>query len=262
MFFDSAPLRARLSARLRAALIHLVATAIVAIISAILVFYVWYPSPFEQLSAGTELFRLIVVCDLVLGPFLTLIVFNEKKTRSTLIRDLIVICSVQLLALLYGMWTMFVVRPIYVSFEKDSFRVVHANEVFDRSRIDQWESTLRYPLTGPQLISLRPFKDQKELFSVSDDEIGAGIKLSFRPELWQAYEADRLGILIASKPVEELLATKPRFANQVKAAIQQTQFQAKDIRYLPIVSREKYWTVFLKNDSAEIVRYVNLDTYD
>jgi hypothetical protein len=253
---------ANLPLRFKAAFAHLTATAAIALISAILVFYIWYPSPFEQLSGGAELFRLIIVCDVVLGPLLTLIVFDRKKSRSTLIRDLMVICTIQLIALLYGVWTMFVARPVYVSFEKDSFRVVHANEVFDRQRLDQWNSTLGYPLSGPRLISLRPFKDQKEFFAVSSDEIEADIKLSFRPELWQTYETDQLGVILASKPVDELLARKPSLAYQVQAAIRQTQFQAKDIRYLPIVSREKYWTVLLKNDSAQILGYINLDTFD
>ncbi len=251
-----------LPVRLKAALTHLAATAAVALVSAMLVFYVWYPSPFEQLSGGADLFKLIVICDIVLGPLLTLIVFNPKKSRYSLIRDLAVICSIQLVALLYGMWAVFIARPIYVSFEKDSFRVVHANEVVDRQRPDQWDSTLSYSLTGPKPISLRPFKDQKEFFAVSDDEIGAGIKLSFRPELWQPYEADRLGMILASKPLVQLIATKPHLADQVQAAVKQTQIQAKDILYLSIVSRDKYWTVFLKNDSAEIVGYMNLDTYD
>jgi hypothetical protein len=253
---------AGLHARLRAALTHLAATAAVALVSATLVFYVWYPSPFEQISGGADLFKLIVLCDIVLGPLLTLIIFNPKKSRSTLIRDLSVICSVQLVALLYGVWAMFIARPVYVSFEKDSFRVVHANEVVNRQRPDQWDSTLSYPLAGPKPISLRPFKDQKELFAVSDDEINAGIKLSFRSELWQPYDADHLGIILASKPIAELLARKPDMANQLQVAIKQTQFQTNDIRYLPIVSRDKYWTVLLKNDSAEILSYVNLDTYD
>jgi hypothetical protein len=248
--------------RFKAALAHLVASAIIALISAILVFWMWYPSPFEQLSGGADLFKLIVACDIVLGPLLTLIIFNTKKSKSMLVRDLMVIFSIQLLALLYGMWTMFAARPVYVSFEKDSFRVVHANEVVDRPRTDQWDSTLRYPLAGPEFISLRPFKDQNEFLAVSSDEIGAGIKLSFRSELWQPYEADRLGVILASKPIVELLARKPSMANQIQVAIEQTRFQAADIRYLPIVSREKYWTVFLKNDSAKILSYVNIDTYD
>lgn len=251
-----------LPVRFKAALTHLAVTVAVALISAMLVFYVWYPSPFEQLSGGADLFKLIVICDIVLGPLLTLIIFNSKKSRPALIRDLAVICSVQLVALVYGLWAMFIARPVYVSFEKDSFRVVHANEVVNRQRPDQWDSTLSYPLTGPQFISLRPFKDRKEFFAVSDDEIGAGIKLSFRPELWQSYEADRLGIVLASKPLAQLLASKPSLVHQVQAAVEKTQVQAKDILYLPIVSREKYWTALLKNNSAEIISYVNLDTYD
>jgi hypothetical protein len=252
----------RLPRRLKAASAHLAVTLAIALISAVLVFYIWYPSPFEQLSGGAALFLLIVACDIVLGPLLTLVIFDPKKSRKTLIRDLAAICSIQLLALLYGLWTMFIARPIFVSFEKDSFRVVHANEVIDRQRMDQWDSALSYSLTGPKVISLRPFKDQKEFLAVSSDEIDAGIHLSFRPELWQPYEADRLSVVLASKPVEELLVRKPGIANQVRAAIEQTNVQAKDIRYLPVVSREKYWTVLLKNDSAQILSYVNLDTYD
>jgi hypothetical protein len=249
--------------RIQAALTHLSATTAIAIVSALLVFFVWYPAPFEKLSGGAGLFLLIVACDIVLGPLLTLIVFEtKKKSRKALVRDLACICTIQVIALVYGIWTMFVARPVFVSFEKDSFRVVHANEVFDRNRIDQWDSTLSYPLSGPTVISLRPFKDQNELFAVSEDEIGAGIHLSFRPELWQTYEADQLGVILASKPVERLLASKPHFEHKVLDAVKKTQFQVKDIRYLPIVSKEKYWTILLKNDTAQVLGYIDIDTYD
>jgi len=61
--------------------------------------------------------------DVILGPLITLTVFNRSKPRSELVRDLTVVGLIQLAALGYGLWTVFVARPVHLVFEYDRFRV-------------------------------------------------------------------------------------------------------------------------------------------
>jgi hypothetical protein len=110
---------------------HFVLSAAVAALAAALVFGVWYPYPYREISGGRELFFIIVAVDVVMGPLLTFAVFNRKKPMKELKRDLGIIVLLQVAALGYGLWTVFISRPVLLVHEYDRFRVVHAIEVDD-----------------------------------------------------------------------------------------------------------------------------------
>ena len=94
-----------LMVRTRASAIHLVASTVVAALAGALVFFLWYPLPFREIAGGRELFLLLVAIDVVLGPLITLAVFNPRKPRTELVRDLSVVVLLQLAALAYGLHT-------------------------------------------------------------------------------------------------------------------------------------------------------------
>ncbi len=58
--------------RLRASAIHFSLSLVVAALSAVLVFGLWYPYPYREISGGRELFLLVVTVDVILGPLITL----------------------------------------------------------------------------------------------------------------------------------------------------------------------------------------------
>ena len=190
-----------LKTRVFAAGVHLLASLVVAFIAAYVVFGLWYPAPYDVLSGGKELFWLVVGVDVILGPFITFLVFNQKKRRRELFLDLAVVALIQLGALGYGLWTVFVARPVYLVFEYSRFSIVHAVDI-DPKRLGNAPESLRViPLGGPQLIALRPFKDANEQFdatveALDGDELGAlgalPITLEVNGERRQASTLDQL----------------------------------------------------------------------
>ena len=91
----------------------------------------WYHWPGWYLTAVGRI--LIIVCsvDLVLGPTLTLIIANPKKPRRTLARDIAIIASVQLVALIYGAATLWQGRPLYYTFSANRLETVQASDLND-----------------------------------------------------------------------------------------------------------------------------------
>ena len=79
--------------RARAALVHFALSLVVAAAGALLVFVVWYPTPFREISGGRELFLLVVSVDVVLGPVITLAIFDRRKPWVELRRDLVVVVA-------------------------------------------------------------------------------------------------------------------------------------------------------------------------
>jgi hypothetical protein len=71
--------------KLVATAIHFGATLVLGAIAAALIFLVWYPAPFQKMVGGTELFMLVVGCDLALGPLMSLVIYNSRKSRRELL---------------------------------------------------------------------------------------------------------------------------------------------------------------------------------
>ena len=112
--------------RVRAALIHLAGSILVAALAATLVFTLWYPWPYRIVSGGSELFALLVSVDVVLGPLITLAIFDRRKPWVSLRRDLCVVVLLQVIALGYGLHTTFIARPVVLALEGDRFRAVQS----------------------------------------------------------------------------------------------------------------------------------------
>ena len=64
--------------------IHFLVTLLLAACAAALIFLVWFPDPLQTMIGGTELFMLVVGCDLALGPLISLVIYNSRKSRREL----------------------------------------------------------------------------------------------------------------------------------------------------------------------------------
>jgi hypothetical protein len=246
--------------RLKASALHLGLSLCIAALAALLVFAVWYPNPYREISGGRELFLLLVAVDVVLGPLITLAVFNRSKPRKELRRDLAVVGLIQLAALGYGLWTVAVARPVHMVFEYKNFRVVHAIDVPPELLSQTPDGINALPLTGPTLLGLRPFKDSKESMDATMAAL-QGLSLSSRPDLWQPYEKSVPEVLKVAKPVSEL---KARFADQaveIDRVLVKAGRNSQNTVYVPMAGRKSFWTAFVDASTAQVVATMPLDSF-
>jgi hypothetical protein len=249
------------SSRLSAAGIHLMLSLAVAAAAAGLVFGIWYPYPYREISGGRELFSIVMAVDVVLGPLLTLTVFNRNKPTRELRRDLTMIGLLQLAALVYGLWTVSVARPVHLVFEMDRLRVVHAIEVPEEELAQAPPGLQRLPWTGPTLLSMRPFLNDREKVDMTVVAMG-GVPLGARPALWQDYASAGPQIRAAAKPLSELKARFPTQAAMLDAALKAAPAaSAATLGYLPMASRDKYWTAVLDLNTTEVTAFVPIDSF-
>lgn len=246
--------------RLHASGIHLGVSLCIAALAAAVVFGWWYPYPYREISGGRSLFVLVVSVDVVMGPLITLVIFNLAKPRRELVTDFIVVGLLQLAALSYGMWTVFVARPVHLVFEYSRMAVVHAIDV-DPALLSKAPRELqKLPMTGPTVIALRPFKNAAEQIDATIAAMG-GAPLPARSDLWQPYSDSVADVLKEAKPAEEL---STRFTSQtslINRAIEGTGKAVAHLRYLPLISRNDAWTVLLDATTAEPVGFIPLDSF-
>lgn len=237
--------------RLRAAGLHLAASAIVVGAVATLVFGVWYPGPLRDLSGGLTLFLILAGVDVTLGPLLTAVVFNPAKSLRELRIDLAVIVVVQLCALGYGVWTMAVARPVLLAFEVDLFRVVTAVDVVDEQLPEAPQTLRTLPWTGPRLIATaRPDGTR----TVEATMLGmSGIHLAMQPRYWVPFEGQRSDVVARSRPLGDLPeALRRRVPDDLQLWPGASLPPSAELRWLPVLSLRSSRTLFVDHKGQPV----------
>lgn len=246
--------------RLRASAIHLGISLSIAALAALLVFGIWYPYPYREISGGRELFLIVVAVDVILGPLITLAVFNRKKPWTELRMDLALVGLIQLSALAYGLWTVAIARPVHLVFEIDRFRVVHAVDVEPELLNRAPRDINAMPWTGPTLLSVRAFKDSNESAEATMAAL-QGVNIGSRPDLWQSYATGVADVLKVAKPVTELKVRFPDKAAEMDRLLQAASQSPQSLLYVPMAGRKDFWTVFVEPVTAKVVATMPLDSF-
>jgi hypothetical protein len=245
---------------LQAAGVHLAISAAIAAASAALVFWLWYPWPYAVLAGGKELFVLLVTVDVVIGPALTLAVYDRSKLRSVLWRDLSSIALMQMAALAYGLYSVHAARPVYLAFEGNRFRVVSASELDPATLKEARYGFDRLPQSGPVTIGVRLAQPEDADYLQSVRLSMEGLHPSLRPSRWQPYDAHRAEVVAVSKPLGELRQRKVDPLARIEEAVTRARLPAPDLAYLPLQSRtHSDWVVLVDRRSADVRALANVD---
>ncbi|MCP1172431.1 MAG: TfpX/TfpZ family type IV pilin accessory protein [Ralstonia sp.] len=253
----------RIRSAIKAASVHLSLSVLVAVGVAVIVLGVWFPYPFRALSGGQHLFWIIVGVDVVCGPLLTSVLFSPAKSHRELTSDLSMVAAVQLAALLYGVHSVSLARPVVVAFEADRLVTVSAAEI-NVGDLPQASPALRaLSWTGPVLVGTRAPKDGNETLKSIDMSI-QGIGPSARPGWWQSYEKSRPVVQQRMKQLGELRSkVGPNGRAIVDDAAKKTGLPVDQLYYLPLVSQKQLDTWIALLDAHGTVKgYAPIDGFE
>lgn len=246
--------------RFRAAGLHLLVSACVAALVALLVFRFWYPSPYGAMAGGLTLFAILVGVDMVLGPMLTAVIASPTKPRAELVRDIAVIALVQATAFGYGVYTLALARPAYIVFEVDRLRVVAAADLEPAELAKGPEALRSLPWTGPKFIATVPPTDSAGLF----DSVGRslnGVDLAMQPDHWVEYASANAAVLKAARPVAALLQKYPQLESTVRDSAAAAGLPAEALRFLPLTSQRASWVALLAAPDMRVVGFAPVDGF-
>mgnify|MGYP003384721218 CR=1 FL=1 len=178
---------------------HVLGSAIVLLLVFALVRWIWFPGSLFVASRGINLLGIIIPVDLVLGPLITLIIFNPlKKSLSVLKRDLTLIFLVQIGFLLYGVFMIYSARPVYMALVDKQFFVVTANEIEPNAQQKAKNPHFQQqPKFGPELVSIQLPDDKNLREDLSFANAAFGVGAQNLPEYYVPYEK-RQGLAAAS----------------------------------------------------------------
>ncbi len=223
----------------------------------ILLFFrvVWFPGPFGKLSGANELVVLVLSVDVVIGPILTLVIYNQAKSTHEKTLDFAVIALLQVAALSYGLWTAHQATPRFLVLEVDRFKLINNHDLRGVDLSVATPRVLEKSRTGIALVGVRKPKDAQENAKVLFESLQGGRDLAERPDFYVPWAdvsvAERLA---RARPVMHLLRHDPTLLPQVMAMLSAAKSEVSGVYFLPLMA-QKEWTVIL-NESGELLGYV------
>jgi hypothetical protein len=248
-----------------AASTHLAVCVAIAALVGFLVFGLWYPYPYRELSGGRELFMLVVAVDVVCGPLLTLVLFNPKKSKKELCLDIGLVIAVQLSALGYGLWSVAHARPVWLALEGNRFRVVSVPDI-DAQQLPEAAAPLQHlPWTGPKVIGVRLAKGGDPDYLQSIEMAMKGVPPAFRPERWVDFDTQRSDLVQQAKPLADLsnqLKSKNNSKSEQKLQwfVSTSKRPIDAFKFLPLAYGEASdWIVVIDAETGEPQAYLPID---
>jgi len=89
----------------------------------------WYRWPGWYVTNFVHVMTILLSVDVTMGPLFTLLVANPQKPRRVLARDIAVIVTLQLAALVYGVSTLWSGRPLYYAYSTRELEAVAASQI-------------------------------------------------------------------------------------------------------------------------------------
>lgn len=241
-------------ARLKAFLLHLAASAFIALLALLLVFRLWYPAPLHEALGVTHIFLLLLLVDMILGPLLTLLVY--KVGKKTLIMDLAVIACLQMAALGYGLWTVAEGRPAWIVYNTDRFDVVTVVDIDTRQLAEAQAQYRNAPWTGPRWAAAASPDDIEQRNSILFEATLGGSDIAQRPNLYRQLTEMTQAIQQRAQPLDKL--TDFNDAKAVRVALHNWPDAAA---WVPLMARVKPMVVLLGENKSDVIAIVDLNPW-
>ncbi|MBF0188553.1 MAG: hypothetical protein HQL50_11585 [Magnetococcales bacterium] len=234
--------------------IHLLLSIAVVSLLFILVFYVWYPTPFMASEGTIDVVYLLIAVDVVLGPVLTLVVFNKKK--KSLAWDLAVIAVIQLTAFSYGAQVLFTERPLFLAFAGDRFVVVAASSI-DLDQLSHPELQSR-PLIGPETVFVRIPQDRALRSQVLTEVMQGGKDYEKRPEYFEPITPMLKKIAASGTAADRALQRDPQLGEVLAPILNVAEnTMPGDIRLLAMKGGHRDMTVAMHQQDGTLLGIID-----
>jgi hypothetical protein len=211
--------------RLKAFLLHLLSSAMVLTLILGALYFGWYRWPGWYLTDVTHVILVMVGVDVVLGPTLTLIIANQKKSRRELARDIGMIVVVQICALTYGSVSLWNGRPLYYAFSENVLQLVQA---YDISAKEAALGRQQNPALAPYWYSLPRWiwaplpEDPDERAKIFEAAISGGDDVISMPRYFKLWEEGIPYLKSQLKKVDDVAyfakSEKKKLKDKMKAA--------------------------------------------
>jgi hypothetical protein len=237
--------------RARAGAVHFLASFAVAMLVTIPLVFLLYPSPFFQAAGGLHLLAILLGVDTVIGPLLTILVYNRAK--KSLKSDLSIIVVLQVVALIYGLYATIQSRPVFMTYVVDRYEMVSYADV-DVQELKKGPLALQHIRWGhPQLAYAEQPTDtqERELLMFSAMQ---GVDLNRLFRYYKPAELAKPQIIERAKRIEDLY----QFNDRMKVDNLLAKHRSQPLAFVPMQGIKRDLTALVNRTTGELIEVIDL----
>jgi hypothetical protein len=171
-----------------------------------------------------------------------------------LVRDYLIVGSIQFFALLYGLYTVALSRPVFLVFVKDRIEVVVAADLEKGDILDAKDRSFKsLPLFGPRFVCTESPVDPKEKSDLLMSALN-GKDIQLLPKYYR--DCHQNEVFANAKSREVLLSKTPTVKNELPPELHGDSF-----RWLPVATRYNFWIAVFNKSNQYQPFYFNIDPY-
>lgn len=235
--------------RLKAAGIHMAISLAIFAVALYLILVQWYPDFHFTVDGGWRGVRIMAGVDLVLGPLLTLVIFNPFKARKLIAFDLGCIAVAQLAALAWGFYAVHSQRPVAVSYYEGAFLSVTAAPLAIEKEPADYAN--QFSDRRPPLVYVAEPKDDQEEARAAMQELFGQVGFHEDPFFFRRFDENwQAGIKPHGLTAAARAKDRPAFGAAVKAFVAEHGGQVDDYLYFPYEGHDGSCTLAFRPDGT------------
>lgn len=244
-----------MKSRLMASGIHLLISAVVISVFMLVVYFIWYPYPYYRIHSTIDVVKITLGVDLVLGPLITLLIFNTQKPRTVLARDISVIILFQISALLWGIHVTHKMHPLFLVFQQKTFYSVIKQDI-DMDRLSKNVSAPGF-FQRPKMVYMEPMetKDKVRVFLGMLNKDGRD--MMFQASLYKPFSDNNIEDVLAQALDKSRWLNQPVQQKKIDTFLGLHGGVAEDYAFYPIVSGDYKGTLVFKRSDFSIIGLID-----
>ncbi|AUZ05093.2 hypothetical protein ADP71_14980 [Vitreoscilla sp. C1] len=249
------------ASKFKAAGIHLLICILIATTIFVLMTQMWYPDGLLTLAGGLRFFTVLVCCDVILGPIITLIVYSIKKSKRERFWDFAIIGTVQVAALSIGLHAIIDGRPAFAVFTGKKIEIINAVHMQEHELALGKQAPFQHvSWQGPvAAIAQYPEQDAK-LQSAIMDSAGAGFGFAYMPRFYETLAQPQLQVLQnAIKPIAQLKQLAPTRVNDIDQALQNAGLNEQNAGWLDVETNNGFGVAIVERATGKTHHYLDID---
>lgn len=220
--------------------------------------WIWYPPPLFAASGVQQFVSVFVAVDIVIGPLLTLLIFNNKP-RHLLRFDLACIALLQLAAFLYGLNIVRETRPVYLVAAEGRITMVTANMLDPSERESALPAYQKDPWFRPKLVAVIEPEDPVAFGGRLAHALNSGYPAQSVPRFYEPYERIAPQLLESAKPLQVLADSGIEASAEVQRFLRKHARNAESLVWVPFRAPDRPLSAALDASSGAFVGLLDID---
>lgn len=236
---------------------NLIISQLIILIILIFAYFVWFPHSLSGFINFSKNVQLIIIINLVMGPILLMYIF--KKNKKIIKFDLLILNTLQILAIGYGAYMIYQKHPSYAVFTIDRFTLVNsANSQPNKIRFKELETSIfsKTKLVFAKLPENNNERNELMLSAMTNPESD----LDKRHEYFEPY-ANHIDFVIKKSIDTNKLFYSEESKVKLNIFLKEYDGAIDDYIYLPLQSATKDVVWVLEKKTAQPVGIINIDPW-